>query len=396
LASPSRRIVQTGLECLIADKGKLLDGQQLGLIINQSSVAANFRSTLEVVSSFRRSRVKAVFAPEHGLFGSAQDMIAVGAAALPKLKIHSLYGKKFSDLSPSPRMLEGLTALLFDLQDLGSRYYTFLATMVLAMKSAAKAGLQVFVLDRPNPLGGNEVEGPTVEEGYESFVGLYPAAVRHGLTAGEIAMFANETLGICCDLTVVLMNGWRRAMHHDQTGLPWVMPSPNMPTLETALVYPGLCLLEGTNLSEGRGTTRPFELSGAPWLNEHELAATLTKLKLPGVAFRPAVFEPTFHKWANEKCRGIQTHVVDRRCFKPFLTGIAVLWAARKQDQAKFKWRTREYEFVKNIPAIDLLAGGSWLRQGLEAEATVRELGLMHRASEKAFQNNRKPFLLYG
>ena len=266
------------------------------------------------------------------------------------------------------------------------------------MQACARAGVEVIVLDRPNPIGGADVEGGGIADGYRSFVGCAPLPNRHGLTAGEIARMVNETEAVGCRLEVVAMEGWRRDQFHDATGLPWVMPSPNMPTLDTALVYPGMCLVEGTELSEGRGTTRPFELCGAPYCSyaeAHALAEALGREDLPGVRFRPVVFTPTFHKFAGRRCGGVQLHVVDRRRFRPYLTGVAVVRAFKQQFPDKFRWRTREYEFVGDKPALDLLAGGPELREGIDAGAALDALAAAWRPAEEDFARRRGAWLLY-
>jgi uncharacterized protein YbbC (DUF1343 family) len=264
------------------------------------------------------------------------------------------------------------------------------------MRACARAGVEVIVLDRPNPLGGADVEGGAIAPGYLSFVGRASVPNRHGLTAGEIAGMCNEDLG--CPLTVVPMTGWRRDQDFDATGLPWVQPSPNMPTLDTAYVYPGMCLVEGTELSEGRGTTRPFELVGAPFVSYADaraLAEALTREDLPGVRFRPVVFTPTFQKYAGRRCGGVQLHVVSRRSFRPYVTGVAVLRAFRQMWPDAFRWRTRAYEFVDEKPAIDLLAGGPAVREGIDAGLGLDALAAAWRPAEDDFRARRGRWLLY-
>jgi uncharacterized protein YbbC (DUF1343 family) len=278
-------------------------------------------------------------------------------------------------------------------------------TMALAMQAAARAGVAVVVLDRPNPLGGqpDAIEGGGVDPACESFVGLGAVPVRHGMTAGELARLVRAGMPwgaprfakpLDCDLTVVAMRGWRRALAFDATGLPWVLPSPNMPTLDTAFVYPGQCLVEGTNLSEGRGTTRPFEIVGAPFLDGHRLATRLEALGLPGVRFRPLSFRPMFHKFVGRSCGGVQLHVTDRAAFRPYRTGLALLAAARAEAPADFRWRTEPYEFVADPPAIDLLTGSDAARRGIEGGATLDELAAGLVAFERAFVGRRAPHLL--
>ena len=285
--------------------------------------------------------------------------------------------------------------MVFDIQDVGARYYTFVWTMVLAMRACARAGVALVVLDRPNPIGGVEVEGGEIHPGFASFVGLCSVPNRHGMTAGEIARMVCEVERLDLALEVVSMRGWRRAMGFAATGLPWVLPSPNMPTVDTALVYPGMCLLEGTELSEGRGTTRPFEMFGAPGLDGYALAERLSAAALPGLRVRPLVFTPTFHKFAGQACGGVQLHIVDAAAFRPYLTGVAVLRAVRALAPDVFAWRRRAYEFVADVPAIDLLTGSPAVREGIEAGATLAELAATWRDEERDFAARRRSWLLY-
>jgi uncharacterized protein YbbC (DUF1343 family) len=342
-------------------------------------------------------RLRTLFGPEHGVRGDAQYMAAVGGERDPRtgLPVHSLYGSTAGSLRPSPEQLRGLDALVFDIQDVGSRYYTYQATMMLCLEAAAAARIGFVVLDRPNPIGGLQVEGPALRPGFESFCGLHDLAVRHGMTVGELARLFREERRLDVELTVVPCQGWRRGMQARDTGLPWVFPSPNMPTPETALVYPGMCLLEGTNLSEARGTTRPFELFGAPWLDADRLVAALEAERLPGVRFRPASFVPTWDKHAGQRCHGAELVVRDGEAFRPFRTGLAVVAAARAQDPSRFAWRRAPYEFVEDVPAFDLLCGSARERAALEAGRGWRELAPAWAREERAFARRRGRFLLY-
>ncbi len=319
------------------------------------------------------------------------------------IPVVSLYGETFESLAPTQADLEGLDVLVVDLQDVGSRYYTYVWTMALALREAASAGVAVVVLDRPNPLGGVQIEGGTVRPECESFVGLGAVPVRHGLTIGEVAQLvklgmpwgaARFAPPLDCDLTVVPMRGWRRAMSFAETGLPWVMPSPNMPTPDTALCYPGQCLFEATNLSEGRGITRPFEIVGAPFLDGYAWAEALAADQLPGVRFRPLSFKPMFHKFAGKSCGGVQLHVTDAAAFRPYRTGIALLAAARRLAPDGFRWRAEPYEFVADPPAIDLLTGSDEVRRGIEAGATVAEMASSFVTFEREFVERRRPALI--
>src|SRR5580765_3891418 len=321
--------VRAGLDVLVSRLSGLIKGRCVGLLCHQASVTRDLTHAVDAIRALPGVTLAALFAPEHGIAGTAQDLIHVASTRdrATGLAVWSLYGRR---LAPTPEMLRGLDVLVVDLQDVGSRYYTFVWTMALAMQACARADLPVVVLDRPNPLGGIQMEGNVADPAYASFVGLHPLAIRHGMTIAELAAYLNETHGFGADLTVVPMEGWRRAMGWEETGLPWVQPSPNMPTPDTARVYPGGCLIEGTNLSEGRGTTRPFEWVGAPWLDAHAYAESLAAEQLPGVAFRPARFRPTFQKWAGQVCGGVHLHVTDRHRFKPFLTGLAIVAVARR------------------------------------------------------------------
>src|SRR5262245_949705 len=386
--------VLPGLDVLLSRLPSLLRGRTVGLLCHQASVTRSLDHAGGAIQSMRGVKLVRLFAPEHGLTGAAQDHAGIGAERdlLTGLPVVSLYGKR---LAAAPRARVGLDALVVDLQEVGSRYYTYLWTTVLAMREAARVGLPVVVLDRPNPLGGLTLEGNIPEPGYASFVGLHPLPTRHGMTIAELAGYLNDTHGLGCDLTVVPMLGWRRAMLWEATGLPFVAPSPNMPTVDTARVYPGGCLIEGTNLSEGRGTTRPFEWVGAPYLDGPRLARALERRGLPGVRFRAIGFEPAFHKWKGRRCGGVQVHVSDAARFKPVATYLALLAEARRQAPRQFKWRRPPYEFEwKKLP-IDLLGGGPSMRRAVERGDPHRRLAASWRADLARFARARRPYLLY-
>ena len=367
------------------------------MLCNPTAVDSELRHAVDLLAARRDFQLVALFGPEHGVRGDAQDMIGVaeGRDARTGLPVHSLYGKTADSLAPTAAMLDGVDVIVYDIQDIGSRYYTFVWTMVLAMRACAAAGKAFVVLDRPNPIGGVHVEGGAIEPGHDSFVGLVSCPNRHGLTAGEIARWRHAVERLDGELAVIAMEGYARDLAYEHTGLPWVMPSPNMPTTDTALVYPGMCLVEGTELSEGRGTTRPFELAGAPWLDGDRLAAHMTAMGLPGVALRPVVYRPTFHKFAGEAVGGVQLHVSDADAFRPYRTGVAFLKACRDQAPDRFRWRSRAYEFVDAIPAIDLLAGGPGLRQGIDAGASLDELCERWPRHEGEWREERAAHLLY-
>jgi uncharacterized protein YbbC (DUF1343 family) len=385
--------VRSGLDVLVTRLPALLRGRRVGLLCHQASVTRDLRHAADAIGHQRAVRLVALFAPEHGLAGAAQDHARVRSArvASSRLPVWSLYDRR---LEPSAAMLRGLDALVVDLQDVGARYYTFVWTMALAMRACTRALIPVVVLDRPNPLGGRVLEGNLPDPRFASFVGLYPLPARHAMTIGELAAYLNETHEIGCDLTVVPMQGWRRAMRWEDTGLPWVAPSPNMPTPDTARVYPGGCLIEGTNLSEGRGTTRPFELVGAPFLDGERLARALARRDLPGVVFRAAAFQPAFHKHAGRLCRGVQLHVTDAERFRSFATYLALIGEARRQSR-RFRWRRPPYEFERRRLPIDLLCGGDAIRRTIERGRPLGRLERAWRREREGFARRRQPYLLY-
>ncbi len=352
--------MKIGLERLATDPAvqRLLRGARFALVAHPASVDRRLRHIGDVLEE-TGVRPVLLFGPEHGYGGEAQDMIGVGDSRDHHgVPVKSLYGERFEDLSPRPEDLRGLDAVVIDLADVGSRYYTFVWTAVLVLRACAAAGVRVIVLDRPNPLGGEVIEGRLVEPAMRSFVGLEPLPVRHGLTPGEVVAWRAAAEGAPAGLvTVVGCEGWDRAALAPAWDRPFVMTSPNMPTFETALVYPGGCLLEGTNLSDGRGTTRPFEITGAPWLDGRALAERLAGSGFPGFVARPLTFSPTFHKHAKTTCGGVQIHVTDPRSFRPYATYLALCAYAHHLHPDDFRFRTERYEFVDDIPAFDLLAG---------------------------------------
>jgi len=389
--------VRTGLDVWVAQGFGALAGKRVGAIVNPTSVDARFRHLADLLAAAPGVTLAALFGPEHGIRGEAQYMVAVDEARdrHTGVPVHSLYGSTFESLSPRAEWLQGLDALVFDIQDVGSRYYTYVYTMALAMKAAAKAKVPFYVLDRPNPIDGVSIEGNLVGEAFRSFVGLYALPNRHGMTAGELARMFNAEEGFGCELTVVPCEGWQRAQHWDETGLPFIPPSPNMPTADTALVYPGMCLGEGTNVSEGRGTCRPFEQFGAPWVDSQALVQGLEAAGLPGVRFRPVGFTPTFDKFKGESCNGAFIHVTDRATFQPLRTGVAIFYALRMLWPQHFAWRADAYEFVEDVPAFDLLCGTDQVRRGMEEGWPLARLTEGFEAQAQAFLRRRAPFLLY-
>jgi uncharacterized protein YbbC (DUF1343 family) len=386
--------VRTGLDRVADGDSKavrLVAGRNVGLLAHAASVDRSFRPAATVLRA-AGAEISALFGPEHGLAGAAQDMVGVDSDDDSEIPVYSLYGDDASDLSPKPEWLQQLDAIVIDLQDVGSRYYTYVWTAALAMKVAASVGTDVIVLDRPNPLGGVRVEGAPQRPGYLSFVGLYPISVRHGLTIAELMQWVCDHDQLDREaLHIVPMDGWQRGMTFGETGLPWVMPSPNMPTLDTAVVYPGGCLIEGTTLSEGRGTTRPFELWGAPGLDISPLLA----LDLHGVALRPVELVPTFQKHAGVACAGVQVHVTDPWVFRPYEAYIRMLAAALPSLPPGSRWRTEKYEFVSDRPAIDLLTGGPELRTAIDEAAPVDELLAREARGAAEFDGQRRAAWLY-
>ncbi|RPI22999.1 MAG: DUF1343 domain-containing protein [Acidobacteria bacterium] len=388
-------MVRTGLEVLLADRLELLQGKRVGVVANPSSVNASLEHAVDLLYRHPDVRLTTIMGPQHGARGETQDnMIEWEDYRDPvtRLPVYSLYGKT---RKPTPEMLKDVDLLIFDVQDVGARYYTFVYTMTLAMQACGELGLEMVVLDRPNPIGGSQIEGPVLDPDYRSFVGLFPLAIRHGLTVAELARYFSAECGVACRLEVVPMTGWHREMYFDETGLPWIMPSPNIPTLDSAVVYPGLCLLEGTNVSEGRGTTRPFELSGAPWVDPNTLVKMLERLDLPGVTFRPVHYIPTFHKWSGTMIGGLQIHVTDRGAFRPFLTGVALIKAYRELGGEQFRWKDPPYEYEYEKWPIDILFGNATIRQQIERGDSLEQIEAGWQQELNTFAEKREKYLLY-
>jgi uncharacterized protein YbbC (DUF1343 family) len=389
----ARDRVRLGSEKLL-DSG-VLKNARVGVVSNPASVNARFQHTVDRLAASDQARLAAIFGPQHGFRSDVQDnMIETSHArdARRAVPVYSLYSET---REPTAEMLNGVDVLVVDLQDVGSRIYTFIYTMANCLRAGKKHGVPVIVCDRPNPIGGTMIGGPMLLKGFESFVGQFPIPMRHGMTIAELARFFNDACGIGADLTVVSMDNWKRPMYFDETGLPWVMPSPNIPTLESAIVYPGTVLFEGTNVSEGRGTTRPFELVGAPWVDPEALADTLAGHNLPGVHFRAAVFEPTFQKHSKQPCGGCQIHVLDRSDYLDVESAVAILIEIRSQNPAKFQWRQPPYEYELEKLPFDILAGSSELRQQIEAGMPVPGIYDSWQGGCDRFASERKPYLLY-
>src|SRR5690349_17366579 len=372
-----------------------LNGARVGVVCNHASVDRGFRHVIDRVAAAEGVTLAAIFGPQHGFRSDVQDNMVETPHrddSRRRVPIYSLYSET---REPTPEMLRGVDVLLIDLQDIGARIYTYIYTMANCLRAAARHGVPVIVCDRPNPIGGTAVEGGRLQPGWESFVGLFAIPMRHGMTIGELAQLFNKEFGIGASLEVIPMEGWTRSAYADSSGLPWVMPSPNMPTLDTAIVYPGTVLFEGTMLSEGRGTTRPFELVGAPWIDAERFAGEMNALGLEGVYFRPAGFEPTFQKHAKQPCGGCQIHVTDRESFKPVKTGVALIAMFRRFDPARFQWRQPPYEYEHEKMPIDILAGSDTLRQQIERGVSIEEIAASWRDDEEQFRRLRAPYLLY-
>ena len=387
--------VVTGLEVFLAEPPAWVQGARLGFLNHIPSVGPDFTSARELIARRFPGQLQVLFSPQHGLLGEKQDNMIASADFLDpllKLPVVSLYGPR---LAPPPESLAAVDVILADMADVGTRVYTFAATLARVMEVAGPLGKKVAVLDRPNPISGAAVEGNLLRPQWASFVGPYPLPMRHGFSLGELARYYRVTQDLECDLEVIPARGWRRGQYFDDTGLPWVLPSPNLPTLDSALVYPGQVLLEGTNLSEGRGTTRPFELCGAPFLELDRLRPVLKEHPLPGVVLREACFEPTFHKWAGELCRGYQLHVTDRRTFKPYYTTLTLLSVLRQLYPQEFAWRRPPYEYELERLPIDLLTGDDCIRRGLDRGLTPAELEAAWQEDLERFCEVRQEFLMY-
>ena len=387
--------VTLGLEkILTAEIGKLKN-LRVGLICNQASVNHAFRHAADLFSENANFKLTTLFGPQHGIRGDVQDNMIETLHTIDRatnLPIYSLYSET---REPTAAMLENVDVLCFDLQDVGCRVYTFIYTMANAMTACAKFGKKFVVLDRPNPIGGIKIEGNVLENGHESFVGQYPLPMRHAMTTGELAQLFNKHFGINADLEVVTMDGWRRDFYYDETDAPWVMPSPNMPTVETAVVFPATVYFEGTKISEGRGTTRPFEIVGAPYIDAQQTAAELNFLGLPGVIFRAVNFLTTFQKHAGTVSGGVFIHVTNRQEFEPVITGIAVLKYLHQTYREKFDWKNPPYEYVYDRNPFDVIAGTYETRHQIESNAALDEIKSSWREGLQKFELIRNQYLLY-
>ena len=387
--------IELGLEALLEDGAALLEGARAGLICNQASVDHGFRHAADLLFSHPDVDLRALFGPQHGIRGDVQDNMietAHGSDRKTSLPVHSLYSET---REPTEEMLRDVDVLVFDMQDAGCRIYTFIYTLANCMRAAAKFGKRVVVCDRPNPINGIGIGGNILEPEYASFVGQFPLPTRHGMTVGELARMFNDHFSINCDLEVVPMNGWRREFWHDDTDAPWVLPSPNMPTLDSATVFPGTVHFEGTQVSEGRGTTRPFELIGAPYIDADAYADKLNALNLPGVFFRSCGFQPTFQKHAGVTCGGVQIHVTDRDQFEPVFMGVAMVKLVHDMCPNEFRWKVPPYEYVYDKNPFDVIAGTNKIREAFEQGL---ELDAIRESWERPlleFKQLRESFLIY-
>lgn len=388
--------VLTGLDRFEKKWPRTLKGACIGLLVHPASIDGKLDHASDLCLKTKKTEVKAFFGPQHGIRGETQDnMVEWEGFRDPRtgLPVYSLYGHT---RKPEPGMLKDIDVMVIDMQDVGARYYTFIWTMELCMQACREAGKSVVVLDRPNPIGGRIVEGPVLDEAYSSFVGQRSLPVRHGMTVGEIALYLKNELYPSLDLHIIPLEGWKRRMWFDDTGLPWVLPSPNMPMLDTATVYPGMCLLEGTLLSEGRGTTRPFEIFGAPFIDPDALVRRLREFALPGAVFRPLFFQPTFQKHAGILCGGAQIHVTDRNAFRSFATGVAILKAVHDLYPDRFAWKQPPYEYETEKMPIDILAGTDRLRKEIEAGEELAHMEAWWKEQCARFSKEvRKRYLLY-
>ncbi len=387
--------IQTGIERLIENQSTVISGNRLGLLCNPASVDSHYRHSRMLINKHFPGQLTALLSPQHGFFSEKQDnMIESDDIYDPVLKIpvFSLYGKT---RIPTKEMFENIDVLLIDLQDVGTRVYTFIYTMSYAMEAAKKFGKKIVVLDRPNPVGGTNVEGNCLSPGFASFVGRYPIPMRHGLTVGELALLFNDHFKINCDLEVITMKNWNREMYFSDTGLPWIAPSPNLPTPVSALVYPGQVLWEGTNVSEGRGTTQPFEFFGAPFIDTDKILSFLGGETLPGAFLRPIGFEPTSNKFAGRLCRGFQIHITSRNDYNSYTTSLILLQAILYHHRDRFKWKSPPYEYEYEKLPIDLILGDKCIREHIEAMNNIDDLAESWQDDLNNFINTSCNYYLY-
>ncbi|AJY77723.1 hypothetical protein VN24_13985 [Paenibacillus beijingensis] len=382
----------TGADRLLSVGRELLQGKRFALLTNPTGINAELRSTIELCRQVEGAQLAAFFACEHGLRNERQAGVRFEDEDDPVtgLPVYSLYGSRYK---PAPYMLRGIDALVVDIQDLGVRFYTYLTTLVYVMEACAAAGVEVIVLDRPNPLGGYRIEGGFLQEGFHSMVGAWRMPAATGMTIGEFARLVSAEMDVPCKLQVVALQGWDRSMEYGDTGLPWMMPSPNIPTIDTVRVYTGTCLLEGTNISEGRGTTRPFETVGAPWMDNAKVCRVMSEMDLPGVRFHSVTYTPTFSKYAGELCRGLMIYVTDKSAFRSAETGLRLLHAMIDLHPSEFKWRGANED---GLPFIDILTGSDTVRRTLAEPGAVDRILQSWREDAESWKQIRGPYLLYG
>lgn len=387
--------VRPGVELLLNERHSSLADQRIGLVTNQASVLPDLRHVADVFAERSDIELTTLFGPQHGIRGDVQyNMIETPHVRDSRtgIMVYSLYSEV---REPTEEMLVDVDTLVVDLQDVGCRIYTFIYTMANCMRAAKKFGKKVVVCDRPNPINGNAVEGNITEDAFKSFVGQFELPTRHGMTIGELAKMFNEHFGIGCELEVIEMDGWDRSMWGDETGLPWVLPSPNIPDVDTCIAFPATVHLEGTELSEGRGTTLPFFLNGAPFIDAYVWADALRKLDLPGVIFREAYFRPTFCEFAGQTCGGIQIHISDREAFTPVLTGVAMVKTAHDIYPDQFQWRQNAYEYVFDKNPMDVVCGTDKIRLAIEASDSLDKITTGWAAGLVEFSEARRPYLIY-
>ena len=384
-------MVQIGLQVLMESQLHLLQNKRVGLVTHAAAVLPDFTNSVDALLA-KGVPLTALFGPEHGFDGAGADAMPMDDTvdARTGLPVFSLYGHS---KEPTPEALDLVDILVFDMQDIGARFYTFISTLAHVMRAAARKGLEMIVLDRPNPINGAQIEGPLVDDGLYSFISEIPVPIRHGLTVGELARWIATIEKLDIQLSVIPMRGWSRGLWWNETGLPWIPLSPGMPNFSTTIVYPGTCLMEGTNLSEGRGTALPFEILGAPWLEGYTLAKSLNQLDLPGVCFRPHAFIPTFGKHQDVKCGGIQVHVTDRQALRPVEMGLHILAACRAQNPEQFELLSTSWEGAP--PHLDLLMGTAKVREGLEKNVPVAEIVESWQHMQTDFESHRQQVLLY-
>lgn len=395
MSQQTKSRVRTGIEVLLDSRTEILRGLRTALVCNQASVLSDLSHAADRFFEHDDINLTAIFGPQHGIRGDVQDnMIETEHTidARTGLPVFSLYSET---REPTAAMLANVDGIVFDLQDVGCRIYTFIYTMANCMRAAKAFGKKMIVCDRPNPIGGIAIEGNITEDAFKSFVGQFEIPTRHGMTTGELALMFNDFFGIGCDLEVIAMDGWRREMWFEETGLPWVLPSPNMPTVETAVVFPATVHFEGTELSEGRGTTKPFEINGAPFIDPYEWKDALDAFGFRGVVFRPTYFRPTFQKYAGRTCGGVQLHITDRNSFSPVEVGIAMVKSAFDLYGEHFRWKQGAYEYVFDKNPFDVVCGSDRIRKQIEAGVPLSEITAEWEIGLKRFAEDRKPYLLY-